>query len=295
MPKINKQKILITGAHGFIGPYLSNYLRKQKNYKIINLQNRFYDLSDFKIFKKILVEYQPNIIIHLAARTIPTIKTKKEDKLQYKNTTLPVINLVNCIKYTAHLKKIIFFGTIEEYGLAKPPFCEKQKTQPQSSYGIAKKKAFEYVKKNIDDKINYVWIRPSLVFGPTNNKKRLIGSIMNGLKFNKKIKVSINGQIRDFLYIDDLCKFLNLLIKLKTNIKDNLLNVSAENFIDLNNIFSYFPTKIQSKLKKIIINNPKKKHLNYYSSNHKLKKIFKNFKFTDFKRSLYLSFKSLNK
>lgn len=101
---------------------------------------KFYDLSDLKIFKNILVEYQPNIIIHLAARTIPTIKTKKEDKLQYKNTILPVINLVNCIKYTTHLKKIIFFGTIEEYGLAKPPFSEKQKTQPQSSYGIAKKK-----------------------------------------------------------------------------------------------------------------------------------------------------------
>lgn len=295
MPKINKITILITGARGFIGPHLTNYLKKKKKYKIINLPNKFYDLSDFKTFKTILVEYQPNIIIHLAARTRPTIRTKKEDRLQHKNTTLPVINLVNCVKYATRLKKIIFFGTIEEYGLAKPPFYEKQKTRPQSSYGIAKKKAFEYVKKNIDHKINYVWLRPSLVFGRINNKKRLIGSIMNGLKFNKKIKVTINGQIRDFLFIDDLCKFLNLLIKVKTNIKHNLLNVSAENFINLNNIFSYFPTKIQSKLKKIIINNPKKQHLNYYSSNRKFKKIFKNFKFTGFKRGLYLSFKSFNK
>lgn len=255
---------------------------------------RSYNLSDLKIFKKIIVKYQPNFIIHLAARTRATIRTKKEDKLQYKNTTLPVINLVNCIKYTPHIKKIIFFGTIEEYGLAKLPFCEELKAQPQSSYGIAKKKAFEYVKKNIDHKIDYIWIRPSLVFGRINNKKSLIGSIMNGLKFNNKIKVSINGQIRDFLFIDDLIKSIDLLIK-KKNIEGNLLNISAENFINLNNLFSYFSIKIRNKLKKIIINDPKKKHLNYYSSNHKLKKIFKNFKFTDFKRGLYLSFKDFDK
>ena len=103
-----KKKIIITGAQGFIGPHLSNYLKK-KNYKIINLQDKFYDLSDFKIFKSILIKYQPNIIIHLAARTRPFVKSKKEDKLQYKNTTLPVINLVDCIKYCTHLRKIIFY------------------------------------------------------------------------------------------------------------------------------------------------------------------------------------------
>jgi len=226
---MNKQKILITGAHGYVGSYLSNYLKK-KSYKIINLQNKFYDLSDLKIFKNVLVEYQPNIIIHLAARTIPTIRTKKEDKLQYKNTTLPVINLVKCIKYTTYLKKIIFFGTIEEYGLAKLPFLENVKTKPISSYGIAKAKALRYVKKKINNKIKYIWLRPSLIMGGNVNKKRLLGTLFYSLKHNKKKKININSQVRDFLYVNDLCKFLELLIKKRNiNLKGNLLNVTAEN------------------------------------------------------------------
>jgi dTDP-glucose 4,6-dehydratase/UDP-glucose 4-epimerase len=216
----NKKKILITGGHGFIGGHLFNYLKK-KNYNIYNLNDKFYDLSNFRIFKNILVKFQPNLIIHLAARTRSTIRTKNEDKYQYKNTTLPIINLVNSLKYCANLRKIIFFGTIEEYGLAKLPFSEKQKPQPISSYAIAKVKALQYVQKKLKNnyKINYIWIRPSLVFGKNDNKKRFLGSLLFSLKFNKKIKVSINSQIRDFLYVNDLCRFVELLIIKKINIK----------------------------------------------------------------------------
>jgi nucleoside-diphosphate-sugar epimerase len=137
-----------------------------------------------------------------------------------------------------------------------------------------------------------VWIRPSLVFGNNVNEKRFIGSLLYALKFNKRVKVFINGQIRDFLYVNDLCKFINLLINTKANIKSNVLNVTAENFINFNFIFSYFPKKIQNKLKKLIINNPNKKNIDYYSSGRKLKGIFKKFKFTNFKKALSLTFKS---
>jgi nucleoside-diphosphate-sugar epimerase len=54
------------------------------------------------------------------------------------------------------LEKVIFFGTIEEYGLAKLPFSEKLIPKPLSSYGVAKIKALNYVKKNINNKIDYV-------------------------------------------------------------------------------------------------------------------------------------------
>jgi len=288
----SKKIILITGGHGFVGGHLFNYLKKKKNYVIYNLGNKFYDLSKFEIFKNILIKCQPNIIIHLAARTRPTIRTKKEDKLQYQNTTLPIINLVDSLKYCTNLRKIIFFGTIEEYGLAKLPFSEKQKPQPTSSYGIAKVKALQYVKKKInsDYKINYIWIRPSLVFGKNDNKKRFLGSLFYSLKFNKKIKISINSQIRDFLYVNDLCRFVELLIKKKINIKKNILNITAENWINMNSIFTYFPKKTQAKFDKLIINCFHRSHLNYYSSGDLLKKNFKKFKFTNFRKALNISF-----
>jgi nucleoside-diphosphate-sugar epimerase len=288
-----KNKIIITGGGGFIAGHLFNYLKKIKNYEIYILKKKFCNLSNFKSVKNILLKHQPDIIIHLASRTRPTIKNKKEDKLQYKNTTLPVINLVKSLKYCTNLRKIIFFGSIEEYGLAKPPFYEKQTIKPSSSYGIAKAIALKYVKNKINsnNKIDYIWIRPSLVFGKNDNKKRFMGSLLYGLNFNKKIRVSINSQIRDFLYVGDLCRFVKLLIRKKEmNIKGNILNLTAENWININSIFFYFSKNIQSKLKKLIINYDDKKHLDYYSSGYLLNKNFKEFKFTNFKKALNLTF-----
>jgi nucleoside-diphosphate-sugar epimerase len=290
--KINiKKKILITGGNGFVGKHLFNFLKKKIIYKIYRPSRRSFDLSNFNTYKNILIKFQPNIIIHLAARTEPAILSKKEDRLQFKNTTLPVINLVDGLKYCRKLEKIIFFGSIEEYGLSNLPFTENIKPIPVSSYGIAKMNALKYVKNKIkNNKYNYIWIRPSLIFGKNDNKKRFIGSLFHALKYKKKIKTSINSQIRDFLYIKDLCRFIELLIIKKIKIKGNILNVTAENWINLNSIFLYFHKKIQKKFDKLVLNNFNKKHLNYYSSGKLLKKKFAKFKFTNFKKSLNLSF-----
>ena len=290
----SKIKILITGGYGFVGSHIFNFLKK-KNYKIYRHSSKIHDLSNVKIFKNILIRCQPDVIVHLAARTVPAIRTKKEDQLQYQNTTLPTINLVNSLKYCYKLKKIIFFGTIEEYGLAELPFSERQKLKPVSSYGLAKVKALQYVKKKIknNNKINYVWLRPSLIFGKNDNKKRFLGSLLNSLYCNKKIKVSLDYQIRDFLYVNDLCRLIELLI-IKKDIKVNgsVLNITSENWINLNCIFSYFSKKIQKKFEKLIIKVTSKKHLDYYSSGDLFRLYFKKFKFTKFKLALSQTFKN---
>jgi nucleoside-diphosphate-sugar epimerase len=287
-----KKKILISGGNGYVGKHLFLFFKKKKIYKVYSPSRRSFDLSNFNVYKNILIKFQPNIIIHLAARTEPTIFTKREDRLQFKNTTLPVINLVDGLKYCSELEKILFFGSIEEYGLSKLPFTENKKPKPVSSYGIAKINALKYVKRKIkDDKYNYIWIRPSLIFGKKNNKKRFLGSLYYALKYKKKVKVSINSQIRDFLYINDLCRFIELLILKNVKIKKNILNVTAENWINLNSIFFYFQKKVQKKINKLLLVDYNKKHLDYYSSGRLLRKKFRKFKFTNFKKSLKLSFR----
>jgi hypothetical protein len=75
------------------------------------------------------------------------------------------------------------------------------------------------------------------------------------------------------------------------NINKKILNVTAENWINMNSIFSYFGKNVSNKLNKLVVNCNGKKHLDYYSSGHLLNINFKEFKFTSFKRALNLTFK----
>jgi hypothetical protein len=85
-----------------------------------------------------------------------------------------------------------------------------------------------------------------------------------------------------------------LIIKKKINKKIKVLNVTAENWINMNKIFLYFSKNIQNKIHKLVINRPYKKHLDYYSSSSLLKKNFKTFQFTNFRKSLYETFRFKN-
>ena len=97
--------------------------------------NRITTYQKKKNFKKLVETTKPQIIIHLASRTISGRNSVKENKLQLKNTYKPVKNLIECIKNQKNLEKIIFLGTIEEYGNAKTPYSENFKAEPTTSYG----------------------------------------------------------------------------------------------------------------------------------------------------------------
>ena len=59
-------RILSTGASGFIGKYLWHQLDNTKNYKLHSLQS---DLRKYNEVSTEVLDFEPDVIIHLAART----------------------------------------------------------------------------------------------------------------------------------------------------------------------------------------------------------------------------------
>ena len=66
-----------------------------------------------------------------------------------------------------------------------------------------------------------VILRLFQVYGPKQEKNRLIGYILNSIRKNKTIYVSKGSQLRDFLYVSDFVDALFLTLKTKKNLRSN--------------------------------------------------------------------------
>ena len=74
-----KTKVLVTGANGFLGKAVCDKIRKIKDYKLIPLNGKAqWDLTKQKYVDYALQQYEPDVIIHLAA-TVGGIGANKEN------------------------------------------------------------------------------------------------------------------------------------------------------------------------------------------------------------------------
>ncbi len=278
----NKLNIFITGSTGFIGNHLKQYLKEA--YTLITPSKKNLNLKNKYSLKKFLNKKKPNIIIHLASSTKFKNEKISENKNQFNNTFMITKNLIDSLNKECNF--LIFFGSIEEYGKIKTPFKENCNPKPFSYYGKYKNLSLKYLqKKTIKNKINYIWVRPSLTYGQNDNKQRILAYILHSIKNNKKIYINNGNQFRDFLYIDDLCKIIDLLIKNRNKKFNSILNISSQNYIKLCTI----PKIIEKILKKKINYDVKinvNSNINLLNSNKKLLTIFPNIKFTNFYKGL---------
>jgi len=139
MQIINDKRILITGATGFLGRHLLDYLYSDKvhlntNSQIKTLKSR---LNDINGIKAEIDEFQPNVVVHLAA--IPIIKPNSEHPDEIIQTNINgTFNLINLVPDGC---RFVFLSTITVYG-DKPAYLgqiyENTTLEPTSIYSVTK-------------------------------------------------------------------------------------------------------------------------------------------------------------
>ncbi len=166
-----KTKVLITGASGFIGTNLLEDLLG-KGYEVLNIDIKKpmisersnvwkgIDIREYEIFEKETLQFQPDYIVHLAARTDLEGKTLED----YDSNILGVENLMKIVNKLPELKKVIIasskFVTRNGYQIKNQnDYC------PHTKYGESKVETELKVWSNVP-KCDWCIIRPTSIWGP---------------------------------------------------------------------------------------------------------------------------------
>lgn len=164
-------KILITGSSGFIGTNLVNYfLEKQISIlgidinlpKIASHHNYFkkININNYDELSTVILEYSPDYIIHLAARTDLNGKSLED----YSANIIGVKNLLDVSRKLPELKKILITSSMLVCHAGyrpKNPFDYA----PTTIYGKSKVETEKVVWKN-KPICDWAIIRPTSIWGP---------------------------------------------------------------------------------------------------------------------------------
>lgn len=239
-------KILLTGVDGFIGSHLAPKLKELGEVHYFKS-----DLGDFKSSSEEIKKVDPNIIVHLAART--EVEMSFYDQLDFTRINyLGTQNLIETATKLKNLDCIIFASTMEVYGwqpisdevqtYGVPKnfiaFDENTPVHPNAPYAVAKyacEKYFEYASRAFN--LKFIGIRLTNTYGRVNNDFFVTESIISQMLQKEKNKwrcdLGYSQPYRNFLYKDDHVNAWINAIEHRTKLYNKIYTLGPDNPIKI--------------------------------------------------------------
>lgn len=259
-------KYLITGASGFIGSHLVEFLL-QKNYQVCaisrkpnsvlkkneNLIIKDCSILESKKLRKIVLDFKPDVVFHLAAQSSPG-KSIDNPSLTFEVNLVGTINILESIKDLDSCPRTILSSSSSVYSGAvdKESINEDHKIGPLSPYGLSKfnmeQLAEMYLRRySMDIIIN----RPFFLIGPRKDDDICSAFAKNIVEIESgvvsEVEVGNLEIIRDFLDIRDGVQALYTISE--KGVLGEIYNISSGQGVSLRNILDYFKGLSNSEIK----------------------------------------------
>lgn len=195
-------KILITGASGFLGRQVAKIFKKKyPKVKLVCVSRKNGDLKN-KVFWSALPK-DFTVIIHLAA-FIDWHNTENPKKV-LKENLLPIKNLISFARKNPNLSQIIYSSSVSIY-------------QPIHAYGRAKLEGEKELQKLASPNLKITCLRFSSLYGPGQYAKTVLPVMMTHALLFQKITIFGKGRrVQDFLNVKDAAKAIVLAYQNKPN------------------------------------------------------------------------------
>ena len=227
---INDEKILITGAMGFIGKSLFNFLESSNEVmgidKLVPNDSRInqIDLVNYKDAFNVISDFSPSIIFHLGTNSAGHYNHNFLDA--YDEDSRSLRNILYTLKEYRHIKLIFMSSSYVYSGVDSSKMVgENVNLSPSHNFGISKLFFENLIERNCKE---YVIYRLSNVLGFGNqiNKTAVMDWFQEATKCNEIVVWGKGKRKLQYIAMDDL---LNILAQ-GLNIPNGIYNLGSENY-----------------------------------------------------------------
>lgn len=233
-------KFIITGCSGFVGRHFLDYLEDNqikcevlgldiapmiphRSFVYVKLSTECVDLLNQQDIERIVYEFNPQYILHLASYSSVAFSWKNPT-LSFKNNVNIFLNLLEVIRKYNLSTRILSIGSSEEYGNVSPdevPLTESSPLRPLSPYAVARVSQ-EMLSKLYADSfgLDIVITRSFNHIGPRQRDVFVVPSFIRQIseaKLSGETQMTLTtgdlSIVRDFTDVRDVVKAYYLLLK----------------------------------------------------------------------------------
>ena len=262
MEELNK--VLITGATGFIGSHLTRRLthegfevgilkRENSNtWRIKDLLDKIVaydvDLRDTYGVSKAVSHFRPDVIFHLA--TYYTVEHKPQEIPLIVDTN--ILGTTNLLEASKEFMVKLFVNTSScfVYKESNNKLKENANLSPLNLYALTKMQAEQacsfYTEKYGLKAITFRLFPP---YGPADHERRLIPYVIRSLFEGEKLKLTTGRQRWDFVYVGDIIEAYFKLLKIP-NLpeKHEIFNIGTGNAVSIREVVTRIKEVIGTEL-----------------------------------------------
>ncbi len=210
-------KAFVTGINGFIGCQTARkcleagwevvgLIRPTSDLtRVADIQDNvrwvYGDLTSIPDVVDKLKDEKPDVCIHHAWYAEPGKYPHAIENLASLNGTLELVSLLP----TAGCHRFIGIGTCFEYLFDRGWLREDSPCEPATLYAACKNAAAVALPKLSEKvEVDSTWIRLFYQYGPHEDTRRLVSSVIKSLLEGKTVDTTEGGQVRDFLHVEDV-------------------------------------------------------------------------------------------
>jgi nucleoside-diphosphate-sugar epimerase len=228
-------KLFITGGTGFIGSHVVkllvemghevtiydafvSYIYPLDRIYVYNVAKRMEQIKDQVqivrgstddqgYLRRALMVCNPDYIVHLAGLPLANMAMNRPEEAT-KSIMSGTMNLLEASRDLNNLQRLVYISSSMVYGdFIKVPAGEDHPADPKELYGSMKLSG-EIVTRAFSRLygIDYAIVRPSAVYGPTDNNRRVISIFVENAINGKTLVVKGADQSLDFTYVTDTAK-----------------------------------------------------------------------------------------